>query len=102
MSKALAQAMYEEMERDPNVVVLGEEVGAQGGTYGVTAGLFEKFGKDRVRDTPISEGVIVGAAVGAAMNGLRPVAEIMGINFAFLAMDQIVDHAAKIHAMFGG
>ena len=102
MSKALAQAMYEEMERDPNVVVLGEEVGAQGGTYGVTAGLFEKFGKDRVRDTPISEGVIVGAAVGAAMNGLRPVAEIMGINFAFLAMDQIVNHAAKIHSMFGG
>ncbi len=94
--------MYEEMERDPNVVVLGEEVGAQGGTYGVTAGLFEKFGKDRVRDTPISEGVIVGAAVGAAMNGLRPVAEIMGINFAFLAMDQIVNHAAKIHSMFGG
>jgi len=102
MSKALAQAMYEEMERDPNVVVLGEEVGAQGGTYGVTAGLFEKFGKDRVRDTPISEGVIVGAAVGASMNGLRPVAEIMGINFAFLAMDQIVNHAAKIHSMFGG
>ena len=102
MSKALAQAMYEEMEHDPNVVVLGEEVGAQGGTYGVTAGLFEKFGKDRVRDTPISEGVIVGAAVGAAMNGLRPVAEIMGINFAFLAMDQIVNHAAKIHSMFGG
>ncbi|MBI5714572.1 MAG: alpha-ketoacid dehydrogenase subunit beta [Chloroflexi bacterium] len=102
MSKALAQAMYEEMERDPNIVVLGEEVGAQGGTYGVTAGLFEKFGKDRVRDTPISEGVIVGAAVGAAMNGLRPVAEIMGINFAFLAMDQIVNHAAKIHSMFGG
>jgi pyruvate dehydrogenase E1 component beta subunit len=102
MSKALAQAMCEEMEHDPNVVVLGEEVGAQGGTYGVTAGLFEKFGKDRVRDTPISEGVIVGAAVGAAMNGLRPVAEIMGINFAFLAMDQIVNHAAKIHSMFGG
>lgn len=102
ISKALGLALAEEMERDPNIILFGEEVGAQGGTYGVTVGLQEKFGKDRVRDTPISEGVIAGAAVGAAMNGLRPVAEIMGINFAFLAMDQIVNHAAKVRSMFGG
>jgi len=102
IAKALAQAMSEEMERDSRVVVWGEEVAAFGGTYGATVGLLEKFGPERVLDTPISEGVIVGAAVGAAMNGLRPIAEIMGINFAFLAMDQIVNHAAKVRSMFGG
>lgn len=102
IAKALAQAMTEEMERDSRVVVWGEEVAAFGGTYGATVGLLDKFGPERVLDTPISEGVIVGAAVGAAMNGLRPIAEIMGINFAFLAMDQIVNHAAKIRSMFGG
>jgi pyruvate dehydrogenase E1 component beta subunit len=102
MAKALAQAMAEEMERDSRVVVWGEEVAQFGGTYGATQGLLEKFGPERVLDTPISESVIVGAAVGAAMNGLRPVAEIMGINFAFLAMDQIINHAAKIRSMFGG
>jgi len=102
LAKALAQAMAEEMERDSRVVVWGEEVAAFGGTYGATSGLLEKFGPERILDTPISEGVIVGAAVGAAMNGLRPIAEIMGINFAFLAMDQIVNHAAKVRSMFGG
>lgn len=102
VAKALALAMAEEMERDSRVVVWGEEVAAFGGTYGATAGLLEKFGPERILDTPISEGVIVGAAVGAAMNGLRPIAEIMGINFAFLAMDQIVNHAAKVRSMFGG
>ncbi len=102
MAKAISQAIAEEMERDPSIVVFGEEVAVAGGTYGATAGLYERFGPERVKDTPISEGVIVGAAVGAAMNGLRPVAEIMGINFAFLAMDQIVNHAAKVHSMFGG
>lgn len=102
IAKALAQAMAEEMERDSRIVVWGEEVAAFGGTYGATVGLLEKFGPERVLDTPISEGVIVGAAVGAAMNGLRPIAEIMGINFAFLAMDQIVNHAAKVRSMFGG
>lgn len=102
MSKAISQAIMEEMERDPNIIVFGEEVAAAGGTYGATQGLYDRFGPERVRDTPISEGVIVGAAVGAAMNGLRPIAEIMGINFAFLAMDQIVNHAAKMHSMFGG
>lgn len=102
IAKALAQAMAEEMERNPNVIVWGEEVAAFGGTYGATQGLLDKFGPERVLDTPISEGVIVGAAVGAAMNGLKPIAEIMGINFAFLAMDQILNHAAKIRSMFGG
>jgi len=102
IGKALAQAMAEEMERDSRIVIWGEEVAAFGGTYGATVGLLDKFGPERVLDTPISEGVIVGAAVGAAMNGLRPIAEIMGINFAFLAMDQIVNHAAKIRSMFGG
>lgn len=102
IAKSLAQAMAEEMERDSRIVVWGEEVAAFGGTYGATVGLLDRFGPERVLDTPISEGVIVGAAVGAAMNGLRPVAEIMGINFAFLAMDQIVNHAAKVRSMFGG
>jgi len=102
ISKAIALALAEEMERDASIVVYGEEVAVAGGTYGATAGLYERFGPQRVLDTPISEGVIAGSAVGAAMNGLRPVAEIMGINFAFLAMDQIVNHAAKVRSMFGG
>ena len=100
--EAVSQALWEEMERDPNVIILGEEVGVWGGTYAVTKGFYDHFGAERVRDTPIAEGVIVGAAVGAAMNGLKPVAEIMTINFAFLALDQIVNHAAKIRSMFGG
>ena len=100
--EAVSQALWEEMERDPNVFILGEEVGMWGGTYAVTKGFYDHFGPERVRDTPISEGVIVGAAVGAAMNGLKPVAEIMTINFAFLALDQIVNHAAKVRSMFGG
>jgi pyruvate dehydrogenase E1 component beta subunit len=102
MREAISQALWEEMERDPNVFILGEEVGVWGGTYAVTKGFYDHFGPDRVRDTPISEGVIVGAANGAAMAGLRPVAELMTINFAFLAMDQIVNHSAKLHYMFGG
>ncbi len=102
LREAISQALWEEMERDPNVFIMGEEVGMWGGTYAVTKGFYDHFGPERVRDTPISEGVIVGAAVGAAMNGLKPVAELMTINFAFLAMDQIVNHAAKIRSMFGG
>lgn len=102
MREAISQALWEEMERDPNVFILGEEVGVWGGTYAVTKGFYDHFGPDRVRDTPIAEGVIVGAANGAAMAGLRPVAELMTINFAFLAMDQIVNHSAKLHSMFGG
>ncbi len=102
MREAISQALWEEMEKDPNVFIMGEEVGVWGGTYAVTKGFYDHFGPERVRDTPISEGVIVGAANGAAMAGLRPVAELMTINFAFLAMDQIVNHTAKLHFMFGG
>jgi pyruvate dehydrogenase E1 component beta subunit len=90
------------MERDDRVFILGEEVGVWGGTYAVTKGFYDHFGPERVRDTPIAEAVIVGAANGAAMAGLRPVAELMTINFAFLAMDQIVNHSAKLRDMFGG
>jgi pyruvate dehydrogenase E1 component beta subunit len=100
--EAISQALWEEMERDERVIILGEEVGVWGGTYAVTKGFFDHFGPERVLDTPIAEGVIVGAANGAAMAGLRPVAELMTINFAFLAMDQIVNHSAKLRSMFGG
>ncbi len=102
MREAISQALWEEMERDERVFIMGEEVGLWGGTYAVTRNFYEHFGAERVRDTPIAEGVIVGAANGAAMAGLRPVAELMTINFAFLAMDQIVNGSAKIRAMFGG
>lgn len=102
MREAISQALWEEMELDERVFIMGEEVGIWGGTYAVTRGFYDHFGADRVRDTPIAEGVIVGAANGAAMAGLRPVAELMTINFAFLAMDQIVNHSAKLHSMFGG
>jgi pyruvate dehydrogenase E1 component beta subunit len=100
--EAISQALREEMHRDDRVFIMGEEVGVWGGTYAVTRGLLDEFGEKRVRDTPIAESVIVGAATGAAMGGLRPVAELMTINFAFLAMDQIVNHAAKLHYMFNG
>jgi len=102
MREAISQALWEEMERDPNVFILGEEVGVWGGTYAVTKGFFDHFGPDRVRDTPIAEAVIVGAAIGSALTGLRPVAELMTINFAFSAMDHIVNEAAKLHYMFAG
>ncbi len=102
MREALRMALREEMLRDERVFVMGEEVGAWQGTHRVTRGLMDEFGARRVRDTPISEMVIAGAAVGAAMAGLRPVAEMMTINFAFLAVDAIVNHAAKIHYMFNG
>lgn len=100
--EAISAALREEMYRDERVFIMGEEIGKWGGTYAVTRGFLDEFGEKRVRDTPIAEGVIVGAAVGAAMSGLRPVAELMTINFAFLAMDQIVNHAAKMHYMFNG
>ena len=102
MREAISQALWEEMERDPSVFILGEEVGVWGGTYAVTKGFYDHFGADRVRDTPIAEAVIIGAAIGAAMTGLRPVAELMTINFAFSAMDHIVNQAAKLHYMFAG
>jgi len=102
MREAISQALWEEMERDERVFIMGEEVGVWGGTYAVTKGFYDHFGPKRVRDTPIAEMVIVGAANGAAMAGLKPVAELMTINFAFVAMDQIVNHSAKLHNMFGG
>ncbi|MDJ0756917.1 MAG: alpha-ketoacid dehydrogenase subunit beta [Ardenticatenaceae bacterium] len=100
--QALSDALREEMQRDENVFIMGEEVGVWGGTYAVTRGFHDEFGPKRIKDTPISEMVIAGAATGAAMNGLRPVAEFMTINFAFVAFDAIVNHAAKVHYMFGG
>jgi pyruvate dehydrogenase E1 component beta subunit len=100
--EGLRQALKEKMEGDPRVFILGEDVGAYGGAYSVTRGLQEEFGPERVRETPIAESGIVGAAIGAAMGGMRPVAEIMTINFALLAIDQIVNHAAKFHYMFAG
>jgi pyruvate dehydrogenase E1 component beta subunit len=102
MREAISKALWEEMERDSKVFILGEEVGVWGGTYAVTKGFYDHFGPDRVRDTPIAEAVIIGAAIGAALTGLRPVAELMTINFAFSAMDHIVNQAAKLHYMFGG
>lgn len=100
--EALSQALREEMLRDEKIILLGEEIGVWGGTYAVTRGFYDEFGPERVRDTPIAEGVIAGAAIGAAMGGLRPVAELMTINFALLALDMIANHAAKLHSMFGG
>ena len=100
--EALKQAMREEMLRDERVFIMGEDIGAYGGAYAVTRGLLEEFGDDRIRDTPIAEGAIVGVAMGAAVGGQRPVAELMTINFSLLALDQIVNHAAKMHHMFGG
>lgn len=102
MREAISQALWEEMERDEKVFILGEEVGIWGGTYAVTKGFYDHFGAERVRDTPIAEATIVGAAIGAALVGLRPVAELMTINFAFSAMDHIVNQAAKLRFMFGG
>lgn len=102
MREAISQALWEEMERDPSVFILGEEVGVWGGTYAVTKGFYDHFGGERVRDTPIAEAAIVGAAIGAALTGMRPVAEMMTINFAFSAMDHIVNEAAKLHYMFNG
>jgi len=100
--EAIQEALREEMHRDPSVFVMGEDVGLYGGAYKATAGLFEEFGGERVRDTPISEATIGGSAVGAAMCGMRPVAEIMYVDFTPLAMDQIANQGAKNRYMFGG
>src|ERR1700709_1247056 len=100
--EALNQALREEMQRDESVVLMGEDIGVFNGAFKVTQGLLEEFGEKRVRDTPISENTIVGMGVGAAMTGLRPVVELMTINFSLLAFDQIVNHAAHIRYMFGG
>src|SRR5438477_12654364 len=102
MREALNQAVAEEMRRDESVFVMGEDVGVFQGAFKVTEGLLDEFGEKRVRDTPISENTIVGAGVGAAMAGLRPVVEIMTVNFSLLAMDQIVNCAAATRYVFGG
>ncbi len=102
MREAISQALMEEMDRDPAVFILGEEVGVWGGTYAVTKGFFDKYGAERIKDTPIAENAIIGAAIGAAMVGQRPIAELMTINFAFSAMDYIVNQAPKLRYMFGG
>ena len=99
---ALNEALREEMARDETVILMGEDIGVFNGAFKVTDGLLAEFGEQRVRDTPISENTIVGMGVGAAMTGLRPVVELMTINFSLLALDQIVNHAAHIHYMFGG
>ncbi|ABQ25471.1 alpha-ketoacid dehydrogenase subunit beta [Geotalea uraniireducens] len=99
---ALNLALKEEMRRDPSVVTWGEDVAFYEGSFKVTRGLLAEFGEGRVKDTPISENTIVGVAIGAAMGGLRPVAELMTVNFALLAMDQIINHMTKIRYMFGG
>jgi pyruvate dehydrogenase E1 component beta subunit len=100
--EALNQAMREEMREDESVFLMGEDVGVFQGAFKVSEGMLEEFGEKRVRDTPISENTIVGMGVGAAMAGLRPIVEIMTVNFALLAMDQIINSAAHIHYMFGG
>src|SRR5881398_653337 len=99
---ALNAALREELQRDERVFLMGEDIGVFGGAFKVTAGLLDEFGEKRIRDTPISENTIVGAGVGAAMTGLRPVVELMTINFSLLALDQIVNCAASIRYMFGG
>jgi len=101
-SEALREAMAEEMGRNPSVFLMGEDVGLFGGVFGVTAGLIEEFGEGRVRDTPISEQVIVGAGLGAALVGMRPIVEIMFADFVTVAMDQVVNQAAKARYMSGG
>jgi pyruvate dehydrogenase E1 component beta subunit len=99
---ALREALLEEMDRDGSIFLIGEDIGVFGGAYRVTEGLLDRFGPMRVVDAPIAEEVIVGCGIGAAMTGLRPVVEMMTINFSLLAFDQIVQNAAKIHYMFGG
>ena len=100
--QALNDAHVVEMERDPNIYVAGEDVGVYGGIFGVTGGLLDKFGEKRVRDTPITESAIIGTAVGAAVGGLRPVIELMFVDFIGVALDQLYNQAAKMKYMFGG
>ena len=99
--EALQQALHESM-KDERVFIIGEDIGHYGSTYGVTAGFLEQYGPERIRDAPIAEAGILGVAIGAAMAGMRPIAEIMSVNFSLLALDMIINHAAKIYSMFGG
>ncbi|MBI2765895.1 MAG: alpha-ketoacid dehydrogenase subunit beta [Chloroflexi bacterium] len=100
--EAIRSALREALQRDPRVFVMGEDVGRYGGCYAVTKGLLEEFGPERVRDTPLSESTFVGAGIGAAMNGMRPIVEIMTCNFSLLALDQIMNNAATVSHMSGG
>ncbi|WIG61856.1 MAG: Pyruvate dehydrogenase E1 component beta subunit [Ktedonobacterales bacterium] len=100
--EALREAIAEEMRRDERIYILGEDIAGYGGTYGVTKGLIEEFGEKRVKDTPLAEEVIAGAAIGSALGGLRPIAELMTMNFSLLASDQIINSLAKFRYMFGG
>jgi len=101
-TEAINEALRQEMERDPSVILMGEDIGVYGGAFGVTKGLIQKFGPDRVIDTPISEAGFIGAAVGAALAGLRPVVELMFVDFFGVAMDQIYNQMAKLRYMSGG
>ena len=100
--EAVREAMVQEMRRDPEVFLMGEDVGVYGGAFGVSRGMVEEFGAERVRETPISEAVIAGAATGAALMGMRPIMEIMFMDFVTISMNQLVNQAAKIRFMFGG
>ena len=100
--EAVREALIQEMRRDPAVFLLGEDIGVYGGAFGVTRGLLEEFGPERIRETPISEAAIAGVATGAALMGLRPVMEIMFMDFITISMNQLVNQAAKIRYMFGG
>lgn len=102
MSEAINEAIREEMRRQPDLILLGQDIGAYGGTFGVYRGLFEEFGKDRVRDGPLCESATVGFAIGAAINGMRTVVELEFMDFVGVAMDQLVNQAAKMHYFFGG
>lgn len=99
---AVAKAMREALDQDPRVFLMGEDIGPYGGAFAVTKGFWDDYGQKRIKDSPLSESAIVGAGVGAAMAGLRPIVELMTINFSLLAMDQIVNHAAKMRYMSGG
>lgn len=101
-AEAIREGMSIRMREDPNVLLFGEDVGAFGGCFGVSAGMLDEFGEKRIRDTPISEGAIIGAAVGSAATGLRPIAELMFCDFLTVGMDQLVNQAAKMRYMFGG
>ncbi|MHB1612079.1 MAG: alpha-ketoacid dehydrogenase subunit beta, partial [Sulfobacillus sp.] len=99
---AIRSAIEWEMDHDPRVFIMGEDIGVYGGAFGVTMGMVDRFGKERVRDTPIAEEGIVGAGIGAALVGMRPIVEMQFSDFIMNAMDQVVNQAAKIHFMFGG
>jgi acetoin:2,6-dichlorophenolindophenol oxidoreductase subunit beta len=101
-SKAIAEAIAQEMERDPSVIVMGEDIALYGGIFGATSGLLDKFGPERVMDTPISETAFIGAAIGAAVAGMRPIVELMFVDFFGVCMDQIYHHMAKLHYKTGG